>query len=154
MPCPHHSFLLPIDTTNYLLIYKDKGKVAINILPKIIAKRHNMKYKVYFQFSITVYLGCTPPWCIKLSCNNSLLLCFLVEESNTALFKKLHNFWHRSFQNSTTFIRVFCFSNSELQASYIPITIFEYLNHSCHDIVCTPPPVCWGWLNLLPNFQK
>ena len=37
MSCPHHCFLLPVDTTNYLLVYTDKGEVENNILPKIIA---------------------------------------------------------------------------------------------------------------------
>ena len=43
---------------------------------------------------------------------------------------------HRSFQNSIAFIRVSCFSNPQLYASYISIFIFEYLNHPCHG-----PPI-------------
>ena len=39
MSCAHHYFQLPIDATNYLLIYTDKGKVANNILPKNTAKK-------------------------------------------------------------------------------------------------------------------
>ena len=45
MPCPYHYFYFPIDTTNYLLIYTDKGKVANNILPKILAKNIIWKTK-------------------------------------------------------------------------------------------------------------
>ena len=38
----------------------------------------------------------------------------------------------RSFQNSITFIRISCFSDPQLHALYIYMTIFENLNHSCH----------------------
>ena len=115
------------------------GKLANNILSKIITKRHNMKNKVYFQFSIIilfrsimVHQHVAPPKITKLSCTNSSLLCFLIRESNTFLLNN-STIFDRSFENSIAFSIVSCFSDSQLHLSYISITIFEYLNHTCHD---------------------
>ena len=55
---------LLIYTTNYLLIYRDIGEVANNILPKIIETNIIKKIKFISSPSL-VYLGCTPPWCIN-----------------------------------------------------------------------------------------